>query len=55
MGLFGVAVFLVASLFVMAGEFTLLRTSKLVIIAPGFIWGAHRRPRSRRSAPNRRG
>jgi Na+/H+ antiporter NhaD/arsenite permease-like protein len=39
-GLFAIAVFLLAYLLVMAEEFTHLRKSKPVILAAGIIWGA---------------
>ena len=39
-GLFAIAIFLVAYLLVMAEEFTHLRKSKPVILAAGIIWGA---------------
>ncbi len=38
-GVFGLVVFVVAYILVMAEEFTLLRKSKPVIIAAGLIWG----------------
>jgi NhaD family Na+/H+ antiporter len=39
-GLFAIAIFLIAYLLVMAEEFTHLRKSKPVILAAGIIWGA---------------